>query len=361
MRYYFISGETSGDQHAAKVIGQLASLDTNAEFRGMGGDESQRAGLDLLVHQKEMAFMGFWEVLRNIRTVSKNLKRVKHDIEEWKPDAVVLIDYPGFNFKIARYAHEKGIAVHYYISPKVWAWKENRVKLIDRYVDHLYSILPFEVEFFAKRGIEAIYVGNPSKEAVDAFLQTAPAHDEETKTLALLPGSRAQEINSAFPIMLEVARQYDRKIVVAQAPGFDKAYYHQFGADFTLIPNDMYRLLANADIAMVTSGTATLETALMNVPQVVCYRMAALTYRIALLLVKLEYYSLANLVLGKAAIPELIQGEFNSVRLKEEVDKLLINSSERQTMLGEYQRLQSILGDVRPSHEVATRIYQVTS
>jgi lipid-A-disaccharide synthase len=312
MRYYVISGETSGDNHASRVISELKKLDSDAHFRGMGGDQSEAAGQELLIHQKEMAIMGLVEILSSLRKIARNLKKVKQDIAEWHPDVVLLVDYPGFNFKIAKYAHGLKIPVHYYISPKVWAWKENRIQRIKSYVDELYTILPFETEYFAKRNIKAKYVGNPSKETVDEYLATNDLHTG-SKKIALLPGSRKQEISTSLPIMLDAMKQFpDYELLVAQAPGFDDAYYHAFDQNLTLIKNDMYSLLAQSDAALVTSGTATLETALMHVPQVVCYRMNELSYRIGKMIVKLDYISLVNLILDKPSVTELIQGDFTA-------------------------------------------------
>jgi lipid-A-disaccharide synthase len=360
MRYYFISGETSGDQHASKVIGELKILDSEGIFRGMGGDECEAAGLDLFIHQKEMAIMGFWEVIKNLRKIARNLSLVKADILAWKPDVIVLVDYPGFNFKIAKFAKQINIPVHYYIAPKVWAWKENRVNLIKKYVTQLYSILPFEESYFKGKNVDSVYVGNPSKEAVNAYLEH---NNIETgkNALALLPGSRSQEIKASLPIMLEAIKPYNNyEILIAQAPGFDAEFYHQFGTNFTLIPNDMYHLLSQSNVALVTSGTATLETALMNVPQVVCYRMGKLTYEIGKRLVKLKYISLVNLILNKKCITELIQDEFNVARLREEVELILRDSPERTEMLSGYGELQNQLDDIKPSIEVAKHIFRAT-
>ncbi len=357
MKYYIISGETSGDQHASHVISELNKLDMNAEFRGMGGDQSQNAGQDLLLHQKEMAIMGFWEVLKNLRKIARNLSLVKQDILAWKPDAVILVDYPGFNFKIAKFASEHNIPVHYYISPKVWAWKESRVELIRKYVTKLYSILPFEKEFFKARNVGSIYVGNPSKEAVDNYLQANPSTSSD-QTIALLPGSRAQEISTALPVMLEAVKEYQNySILIAQAPGFDASFYSQFGEDFELIKGDMYGLLNRSKVALVTSGTATLETALMGVPQVVCYKMSPITYAIGKRLVKSKYISLVNLILDKACITELIQHDFNPERLRTEMKTLIQESDERSLMLNEYKKLRAILGDIKPSNQVASQIF----
>ena len=360
MRYYIISGETSGDNHASRVISELKKLDESAQFKGMGGDQSAAAGQELLIHQKEMAIMGFVEIISSLRKIARNLKKVKKDISAWKPDVVLLVDYPGFNFKIAKFAHLAGIPVHYYISPKVWAWKEGRIKRIRKYVDELYTILPFETEYFAKHNIKVTYVGNPSKETVDEYLaDNNLAQNKPTKNIALLPGSRKQEINTSLPIMLEAMREFpDYTLSIAQAPGFDNAFYHNFDPDLKLVKDDMYALLAGSDAALVTSGTATLETALMNIPQVVCYRMNPISYRIGKIVVKLKYISLVNLILDKPCIVELIQGDFNAQRVRLELDRLLHSADTIAQQQSDYKELHNAIGSSHPSVTVARCIYK---
>ncbi len=358
MKYYVISGETSGDQHASKVIQTLNKLDSKAEFRGMGGNESKNAGQHLVLHQKEMAIMGIWEVIVNLRKISKNLTKIKKDIVFWKPDAIVLVDYPGFNFKIAKFANRLQIPVHYYISPKVWAWKENRVELIRKYVTQLYCILPFEKDYFSKKGIEITYVGNPSKEAVEDYKLKSPA-PQQNKYIALLPGSRAQEIRTALPIMLEAIKDYkEYNVLIAQAPGFTDEYYHAFGQNLTLIKEDLYSLLSKSKVALVTSGTATLETALMGIPQVVCYKMNRLSYEIGKRIIKLKYISLVNLILDKPSVTELIQDEFNINKIRTKLNLILHNEEEQARIKNDYLQLNNLLGDVKPSQRVANEIYQ---
>jgi lipid-A-disaccharide synthase len=355
-KIYVISGETSGDQHAAKVIGELKKMNPSCQIRGMGGDNSEAAGQELILHQKEMAIMGIWEVLINLRKISRNLSLIKNDIAEWKPEAILLVDYPGFNFKIAKYAHSLDIPVHYYISPKVWAWKERRVEFIKKYVNKLYSILPFEIEYFHKKQVEVTYVGNPSKEAVDTYLSNN-AKPEKSKKIALLPGSRAQEISTSLPIMLEAVNGLDGyEVLIAQAPGFDAEFYHQFGKNLTLIKNDMYGLLSQCEAALVTSGTATLETALMGVPQVVCYKTSKLSYEIVKYLIKVKYISLVNLILDKPSITELIQDEFNAETVRNELESLLKPSDRLNELTADYIKLNELLGDLKPSEMVAEEI-----
>lgn len=367
MKYYVISGETSGDNHAARVISELKKLDKNAQFRGMGGDQSKAAGQELLIHQKEMAIMGLVEILSSIRKIARNLKKVKEDIAKWQPDVVLLVDYPGFNFKIAKYTHGLKIPVHYYISPKVWAWKEGRIKRIKKYVIELYTILPFETEYFAKHNVAVNYVGNPSKETVDEYLKAnnIPARDglaSANKKIALLPGSRKQEINTSLPIMLAAMKNFpDYELIIAQAPGFDDAFYHAFDSKLQLVKNDMYGLLAQSDAALVTSGTATLETALMNIPQVVCYRMNALSYRVGKLIVKLDYISLVNLILNKPCVTELIQDDFNPKRVTAELQAILHDTGTRQRIQSQYAELHAQIGTGYPSVAVAQHLWQSIS
>ncbi len=361
MKYYIISGETSGDNHASRVISQLKKLDSQAQFRGMGGDQSEAAGQELLIHQKEMAIMGFVEILLSLRKISKNLTLVKNDIKNWKPDIALLVDYPGFNFKIAKYAHQLDIPVHYYISPKVWAWKEGRIKRIKKYVDELYCILPFEKQYFTEKGVHHTYVGNPSKETVNEFLSTNQIQ-RGNKRIALLPGSRSQEISAALPIMLDALKHFNEyEFWVAQAPGFDTDYYHQFDPNLKLIQNDMYSLLASCDAAIVTSGTATLEAALMNVPQVICYKANFISYLIAKTVLKLEYVSLVNLILGKAVITELLQYDFNPEKIQTELSLLLDNETRKKEIFSDYKSLQNLLGDEKPSKMVADSVWKATN
>jgi len=361
MKYYFISGETSGDNHASRVMVELKKLDKQALFRGMGGDMSRAAGQELVLHQKEMAVMGFAEVLGSIFKILKNLRRIKKDISTFNPDILILVDYPGFNFKIAKYASKRNIPVHYYISPKVWAWKEGRVKLIRKYVRELYCILPFETDYFAKKGIKATYVGNPSKETVDAFLTTNTLTNGTNK-IALLPGSRKQEISTSLPIMLEAMQQFPKyEAIVAQAPGFDEAYYHAFDPTLKLIPNNMYVLLAQCDAAIVTSGTATLETALMNVPQVVCYKTTKVSYAIAKFVIKLNYISLVNLILEAPCVKELIQDDFEAEKLGYELNLLLKSKDKIAQMESYYEELHALIGESHPSVNVANQVWQSIS
>lgn len=354
MKIYVISGETSGDQHAAAVIKELKRQDPKTIVRGMGGDESIKAGMQLYKHQKDLAFMGFLEVVKNLRTISINLKLIKKDVLSFNPDMVLLIDYPGFNLRIAKFCKQNGIKVNYYIAPKVWAWKESRVKKLQAYVSQLFSILPFEEEYFQKHGVPAKYVGNPSRSRVDQYVHQS--EESNDNIIALIPGSRKQEIRTSLPIMLNLRSEFPSyTFVVSQAPGFDDLFYKTFDTDIKLEP-DMYSLLRKSKVALVTSGTATLETALFNIPQIVCYKTSSITYWIAKSLVKLKYISLVNLILDKAVVKELIQEEFNHRELTKEIDELLNNEQRRTQLYKDYKDLRDSLGMLEPAEEVVSHI-----
>lgn len=284
MRYYIVAGEASGDLHASNLMKEMNALDPNSEFRGIGGDLMQNEGLSLLKHYKTMAFMGVFEVIANLRTIFKNIKKCKKDISDYNPDAIILVDYPGFNLRIAEYAKSKGIKVYFYISPKVWAWKESRVKKIKKYVDELLTIFPFETEFYQKHGFDVNYVGNPLFDSLKEEKKDMPLSekfrndhdlDPNKPIVAVLAGSRKQEIKYNLPVMLDAIRYYpDHQFVLAGAPSIDKELYKEYckGYNIKVIYNKTYQLLKNSKAAVVTSGTATLETALFRVPQVVCYK-----------------------------------------------------------------------------------------
>jgi lipid-A-disaccharide synthase len=362
MKIFVICGETSGDQHAADIIRACHSIRSGLTFIGMGGDESQKAGMNLLLHQKKMAFMGFWEVIKNLRTIRKKMDFIKKEILKSRPNAILLIDYAGFNLRIAKFAKSLQIPVHFYIAPKTWAWKESRVKLIQKYVDCLYCILPFETDYFQKFGIKANYVGNPSKEQIlrfqvnDDFLSI---HKIDKPIVALLPGSRAQEIKTSLPIMLQVAKNFPNyQFVIAQAPGYEASFYHKIEKNITLVKEDMHNLLHHSKAAIVTSGTATLETALHNIPQVVCYKTSILTYQIAKILVKLNYISLVNLIVNKEVIKEFIQEDFNEKNITKELTSLLGDSKYLREISGNYFHLNQLLGDSKPSQNVARTLLE---
>lgn len=360
-KYYLVAGEASGDLHGANLIKAIKALDANAEIRCWGGDLMRDAGGELVSHYRERAFMGLWEVIKNIRAISGFLRKAKEDIAAWKPDVLVLIDNPGFNMRLAKFAHIQEIPVHYYIAPKVWAWNTGRVKGIRAYVDTLYSILPFEIDFFKKHGVDATYVGNPVMDEIAAFhqLQKVKSQYDGIKiSIALLPGSRANEIDNAMPVMLELAAlKPDWNFRVAVAPSFDRSFYNRY----TFLPNmelcegKTYEVLAGSTAAVVTSGTATLETALLNVPQVVCYRVAALTYAIGRRVIKVPYISLVNLILNKPAVPELVQADFTAEKIGKQLEGL-VDGPQRQLQLDDYTLLSSMVGGPGASARVAEAV-----
>lgn len=350
MKYYIIAGEASGDLHGSNLIKELKKQDPATEVRAWGGDLMQAAGAVLVKHYKDLAFMGFVEVLANLRTIFRNIDFCKEDIQQYQPDALILVDYPGFNLRISKWAHTQGLKVIYYISPQVWAWKENRVKEIKRSVDKMLVILPFEKEFYQKWQYPVEYVGHPLVEVIDSFKAQAPASPLSTDTrpiIALLPGSRKQEILKKLPIMLEVCRYFpDHLFVVAKAPGLEDDFYTSLlenHPNVSSVRNDTYTLLSKAVAACVTSGTATLETALFGVPEVVCYKGSAISYQIAKRLIKVKYISLVNLIMDKEVVKELIQDELTPENLRKELDGLLKDPQRQQQLRADYKRLHDIL------------------
>lgn len=384
MKYYIIAGEASGDLHGSNLIKELKKQDATTDVRCWGGDLMQQAGATLVKHYKELAFMGFIEVLSNLRTIFKNLAFCKEDILSYKPDALILIDYPGFNMRIAKWAHAQGLKVIYYISPQVWAWKENRVRQIKETVDKMLVILPFEKEFYQKWQYPVEYVGHPLVEVIDSFklratggqvtsaqstpaqtqrpsVQSAPLPSGSTEpasntisplsdtrpVIALLPGSRKQEILKKLPIMLEVSRFFpDHLFIVAKAPGLDDSFYTSLLENYpnvSSVRNDTYALLLKAAAACVTSGTATLETALFGVPEVVCYKGSSVSYQIARRLIKVKYISLVNLIMDKPVVKELIQDDLNPANLRKELDGLLHDPARSQQLQTDYKNLKDLL------------------
>ena len=364
MKYYLIVGEASGDLHASHLMQSLKELDAEAEFRFFGGDMMTAVGGTRVRHYKGLAYMGFIPVLLHLPTILGNMKMCKRDITQWQPDCVILVDYPGFNLKIAKYVKScTNIPVFYYISPKIWAWKEYRIKNIKRDVDELYSILPFEVDFFEKKHHYPIhYVGNPTADEVREFLVSSPAAKKE-KLIALLAGSRKQEIKDNLPPMLEAVKGYenDYQIVVAGAPGVEPEYYQQFirGSKVDIVFNQTYALLAKAHVALVTSGTATLETCLFGVPQVVCYKtpLPALLGFLRRHLLKVKYVSLVNLVAGREVVRELVAESFSVANIRTELAKIL-DGEVRQAMLDGYKEVSRALGDEKAPDNAARMIIE---
>jgi lipid-A-disaccharide synthase len=362
MRYYLIAGEASGDLHGANLMKALKKEDPEAEFRFYGGDKMLAEGGTLVKHYAEMAFMGFTEVVLNLRTILRNMKACKADLSLYNPDILILIDYPGFNLKIAEFAKAKQIKVCYYISPKVWAWNQKRVLKIKRDVDKLFCILPFEVEFFKRWGMDVDYVGNPLLDEMEEFIPNPDFRKlnniDDKPIIALLPGSRNQEIERLLPPMLELVSSFkEYTFVVAAAPTFSKSYYQNFidKLPVTLVFDQTYDLLTVAHSAIVASGTATLETALFKVPQVVVYKGGKITIAIARMLIKIRFISLVNLIMDRQVVTELIQEHCNRVELTQNL--IAISSGpERDVMSADYQELSSIMGSPGASGRTANLI-----
>ena len=372
MKYYIIAGEASGDLHGSNLIKELKKIDPQTDIRCWGGDMMEQAGGVLVKHYKDLAFMGFVEVLSNLRTIFKNLDWCKEDITRFKPDALILIDYPGFNLRIAKWAHKEGLRIIYYISPQVWAWKENRVKQIRECVDKMLVILPFEKAFYQKWNYSVEYVGHPLVEVIESYKRQAeidkqdipsqepapspanpapsianPVPSPAKPIIALLPGSRKQEILKKLPIMLEVSRHFpDYLFMVAKAPGVDDDFYTHLLEQYpnvSSVRNQTYSLLLQARAACVTSGTATLETALFGVPEVVCYKGSSISYQIAKRLIKVKYISLVNLIMDKLVVNELIQDDLTPENLRRELDELLNNPQRQSQLRTDYSNLKDLL------------------
>ena len=370
MKYYLIAGEASGDLHASHLMQQLQQQDAAAEFRFFGGDMMAAVGGTCVKHYRELAYMGFLPVLLHLRTILKNMRFCKEDIKAWQPDVVILVDYPGFNLDIAKYVHQlkfkvqsSKFKVYYYISPKIWAWKEHRIKNIKRDVDELFSILPFEVDFFEKKHHYPIhYVGNPTASEVRAYLTSRPLplEGDGGRLIALLAGSRKQEIKENLPAMIEATRhltdQYD--IVLAGAPSIEPTYYDQFieGTKVRLVVNETYPLLAQATAALVTSGTATLETCMFRVPQVVCYRtpMPRLFGFLRKYFLKVPYVSLVNLIANREVVKELVANTFSVGAIRQELEAILPGGSKREAMLSDYEEIHRLLGESDAPEKAAT-------
>jgi lipid-A-disaccharide synthase len=363
MKYYIIAGEASGDLHASNLMRELKILDDKADFRCWGGDLMEKQGGHLVKHYRDLAFMGFAEVIMNIRTILRNISFCKQDILANKPDVLILVDYPGFNMRIAEFAKENGIKVFYYISPQIWAWKQSRVHKIKRTVDKMFVILPFEKEFYSRFDYDVDFVGHPLLDAI-ANREVANPIESEKPIIAILPGSRKQEISTMLPIMLSIRNNYpDYEFIIAGAPSITNEYYKEIigNNDVKIVYKQTYDLLQQATAALVTSGTATLETALFGVPEVVCYSGNRFSYHIAKALIKVKYISLVNLIMDKKNVEELIQQDFNSLRLKEELDKLIYNKAHKEALLNNYAELKQALGNKGASHKAASLMIKYLS
>ena len=365
MKYYIIAGEASGDLHGSNLMKAIYQEDANAEIRFWGGDLMKNVGGTLVKHYRELAFMGFVEVIFNLKTIFKNIKVCKFDIEKFNPDVIVFIDYPGFNMRIAKWAKQKGIKTHYYISPQIWAWKENRIKDIKRDFDKLYVILPFEKDFYeVKHSFPVEFVGHPlidaihDRKTIDENTFRSENNLENKPIIAILPGSRKQEITKMLSIMLSVVNDFpDYQFVIAGAPSQEFEFYKPFltTQNVKFIANKTYDLLSHSYAALVTSGTATLETALFKVPEVVCYKGNWASYQIAKRLITLKYISLVNLIMDKEVVTELIQENCNKKNIKRELEKLL-NPEYRSKILQEYDVLEQQLGGIGASKKTAKKI-----
>lgn len=382
MKYYVIAGEASGDLHGSNLVKELIKLDTNATIRCWGGDKMQAAGATVVKHYRDLAFMGFTEVVKNLPTILKNISFCKKDILAFQPDVLILIDYPGFNLRIAKWAKEQGLKIIYYISPQVWAWKESRVKSIKECVDKMLVILPFEKDFYKKWNYEVDYVGHPLVEVVDEFksatgngqsvIRELTINNEKRETgnkstdlqnkdiIALLPGSRKQEILKKLPIMLEVSKQFPQyQFMVAKAPGIDENFYTDLLSPYNNVSsvlNQTYALLSISKAALVTSGTATLETALFAVPEIICYKGNPVSYQIAKRLIKIRFIGLVNLIMDKEVVKELIQDDLTVSKIKVELDKLLNDPVKKAQLQKDYKELKDILSKGGHASANAARI-----
>jgi lipid-A-disaccharide synthase len=365
LKYYIIAGEASGDLHAANLIAQLKQKDPHAEIRAWGGDKMQAQGAVVVKHYRDLAFMGFVEVFMNLKTILRNLSFCEKDMLTFNPDALILVDYPGFNLRVAKFAHKKGFRVFYYISPQVWAWKKRRVFQIQKTVDKMIVILPFEKEFYNQYQVDSTFVGHPlldelSKinfESLAAFRKKNKLSDK--KIIALLPGSRKQEIKFMLREMLKITSHYpDFQFIIAGAPSLDLDYYQKIigKTDVQIIFGQTYDLLHHAEAALVTSGTATLETALLETPEVVCYIGNPISYQIAKHLIHVNYISLVNLIMNREVVKELIQSDLNEKNLNRELSLLLFDENKQQQLKADYQELKIALGNAGASENAAKLI-----
>ena len=366
MKYYIIAGEASGDLHASNLMKEIRNQDNEASFRVWGGDLMEAQGGIIVKHYKELAFMGFLTVLMNIKTIKNNFKICEKDIVEYNPDVIILVDYPGFNLRIAKYAKSKGFKIFYYISPKIWAWKQSRIKQIKKYVDKMFTIFPFETEFYAKHNYKVDYVGNPLLDSIsnrenknESFEEFIKRNNLENKPIiSILAGSRKQEINRILPIMLEASNEFkDYQFIIAGAPSISKSMYNKYTKEHNvkLLYNETYNIVNHSIASLVTSGTATLETALINTPQVVCYKTSGgrLFYNIAKSFLKIRFISLVNIIMDKTVVVELIQHFMNKQNIVKEMNKILKDQDYYDNMLNQYKELREKLGGEGASKRAA--------
>jgi lipid-A-disaccharide synthase len=363
MKYYIIAGEASGDLHASNLMYHLRQKDTGAQFRIWGGDRMEAQGGELVKHYRDLAFMGFVEVLANLRTILRNISFCKADILNYNPDVLILVDYPGFNLRIAKFAFEKKIRVFYYISPQIWAWKKNRVFKIKKHVERMYVILPFEKDFYSKYDVDVDFVGHPLLDAIEnekpnlhSLEEFREKHNlDERKIIALLPGSRKQEISKMLPVMLSVTDDFPEfQFVLAGAPSVPDEFYRNLTKDhhIKIITGATHDLLHNAHAGLITSGTATLETALLNLPQVVCYKGNNISFQIAKRIVDIKYISLVNLIMDREVVKELIQGDMNQNNVKQNLE-LILQEERMNQIFSDYDELKQKLGGTGASETTA--------
>jgi len=367
LKYYVIAGEASGDLHASNLIKHLKNKDAGFTCRAWGGDLMKEQGVDLVKHYRDLAFMGFIEVVANLRTILRNIDFCKKDILAYKPDVLILVDYPGFNLRIADFAAKNGIHVIYYISPQIWAWKQSRIHQIKRNVNRMIVILPFEKDFYRKHDFNVDFVGHPLLDAISNRARNENANSfkslnklSDKPIIALLPGSRKQEIKTMLPLMLSVRNQFpDYQFVIGAAPSLEESFYKDItgNSDISIVFGQTYPLLENAFAALVTSGTATLETALFGVPEVVCYKGSLISYHIARQLIKIKYISLVNLIMDREVVTELIQDDLNPARIKEELTRITLDETGRNRMLQDYESLKQKLGGTGASERAANLIW----
>ena len=367
MKYYIIAGEASGDLHGSNLVASLRTHDKDANIRACGGEKMRRNGANVVKNYHELAFMGFVEVLMNMRTILKNFSFCKKDISEFNPDAIILIDYPGFNLKVAKWAHKKGYKVFYYISPQVWAWKRRRVYKIKRVVDKMLCILPFEKKFYDSYNVDCQFVGHPLLDEIakvnpvdkNKFYKTNRLNPKK-EIIAMLPGSRKQEVSRMLTVMLDVVKQFPNyQFVIACAPSLPVSYYKEIigdKANVRLVVNRTYQLLQLSSAAMVTSGTATLETALFDVPEVVCYKANKISYIIARQLAKVRFICLVNLIMDREVVKELIQNDLTPNNVANELKSLLASSKRQKKLLEDYEELKAVLGNAGASDKAAETI-----
>jgi lipid-A-disaccharide synthase len=364
MKYYIIAGEASGDLHGSNLMRELKQIDANAEFRFWGGDLMNAQNENLVRHYKDTAIIGFWEVVKKLRVIFRNLKFCKRDIVDYNPDVVILIDYPGFNFRIAKFVKSKGFCVFYYIAPKVWAWKESRVSKLQKYADKLFVIFPFEVDYFKRWNIDACYEGNPLIDSIKEHLSNRKSFDDFVRCndllgkpiIAVLAGSRKQEIDYILPRVKKLVNDFPQyQFVLAAAPSVNinlyKKYLHNY--EMAIVHGQTYETLIHCSAAIVASGTATLEAALLGAQQVVCYGGSEISYQIGKLLVKVKYISLVNLIMNKSVVKELIQHDMTVEKMKAELNGLLFDVTHRRQIADDYVKLSEMLGEYGASYRIA--------